>query len=457
MTRAALVAPVESGRPSEPVRPPWLVPAVLGTGIGAVVLLLAGLAVGGGSTGPSAGGPVVAWGEPVLTLASRVAAVGTVGTALFAAALLPGRAGALAPAARRAVLAASGWAAVWAAATALGGLLTLSRLVDVAPWALPWSSVPLFLGTTGAGQAVLLGTAAAGLLTVTARRCTRVAGARLLLAGALAVLLLPVLLTGHSSAADDHLLTVATLGVHVVAAALWIGGLLALLVHGRAPGAAAPAVARFSRLALVCAVVTGGSGLLAAGLLLGDVPAVPAALGTGYGWLLIGKTAGLAALVVLGHQHRRRTLPRLREGRPGAFRRFAAVELVVMVATVALAVALAASPPPATASSQPAGTAAPAAPVAGADPMAGHDHGELSVGVLVDAERFHVAGPVAAGSRVTVSNGSDQPVTITAAEGAFDVDVPARTLLTFLAPEQAGEYPFRSRHSSAFTDVLVVE
>ncbi|OMQ15933.1 hypothetical protein A7K94_0206030, partial [Modestobacter sp. VKM Ac-2676] len=63
---------------------------------------------------------------------------------------------------------------------------------------------------------------------------------------------------------------------------------------------------------------------------------------------------------------------------------------------------------------------------------------------------------VAAGSRVTVHNGTDQAVTITAVDGAFDVEVPGRTLLTFPAPDQPGRYRFASEHSAAFTDVLVV-
>jgi len=88
--------------------------------------------------------------------------------------------------------------------------------------------------------------------------------------------------------------------------------------------------------------------------------------------------------------------------------------------------------------------------------MAGHDHGELSVAVLIDGDRFHVAGPVAAGSRVTVHNAGDIEVTITAADGSFDVVVPPHALLTFPAPEAAGSYPFVSRHSSSFADVLEV-
>lgn len=250
-------------------------------------------------------------------------------------------------------------------------------------------------------------------------------------------------------AADDHLTAVTTLAVHVVAASLWVGGLGAVLRYGRG----LPVIAeRFSAVALWCFGATAVSGVLAAGFVLGGTGAVVATLGTGYGALLLAKALGLTVVGVLGWLHRRRTLPQLQAGRPGAFRQLAAVEVAVLLATVALAVALAASPPPVAAA-----VPSAAAPPAVADPMAGHDHGELSVGILVDATRFHVAGPVAAGSRVTVHNSTDQPVTITADDGSFDVDVPGRTLLTFPAPDQPGQYRFTSRHSPTYTDVLVVE
>jgi putative copper resistance protein D len=88
--------------------------------------------------------------------------------------------------------------------------------------------------------------------------------------------------------------------------------------------------------------------------------------------------------------------------------------------------------------------------------MSGHDHGELSVTVLVDATRFHVSGPVEAGSRVTVHNATATEVTISAQDGAFDVVVPGHALMTFVAPERPGSYPFTSHHSSSFEGVLVV-
>jgi putative copper resistance protein D len=88
--------------------------------------------------------------------------------------------------------------------------------------------------------------------------------------------------------------------------------------------------------------------------------------------------------------------------------------------------------------------------------MAGHDHGELSVTVLVDETRFHVSAPVDAGSAVTVHNATETEVSITARDGTFDVVVPAHALMTFPAPELPGSYAFTSRHSPSFTGVLVV-
>jgi putative copper resistance protein D len=134
------------------------------------------------------------------------------------------------------------------------------------------------------------------------------------------------------------------------------------------------------------------------------------------------------------------------------------VEVGLMLATVALAVALSSSPPPPAGAPPAAAAAAETAPEPAqpADPMAGHDHGELSVAVLIDETRFHVSGPVDAASRVTVFNATDTEVTITAADGSFDLVVAPHALTTFVAPDAAGSYPFVSRHSASFADVLEV-
>jgi putative copper resistance protein D len=327
-------------------------------------------------------------------------------------------------------------------------------LVGVSPGSLTVGSVEMFISDLAAGRAALTVLVIVGVLALAVRRCRNVVTARLLLVLALSGLVVPAVLTGHAVSAGNHAVAATTLAVHVVAASVWIGGLLALVLHGRGREDLAPASSRFSAVALACFVATGASGVLAAVIMVGGVGSVAGAMGTGYGWLLAGKTGALIALGACGWSHRRRTLPRVREGLPGCFRRLVAVEVAVMLATVAMAVALAGSPPP------PA-TDAPAAverevASAPADDMSAHDHGVLSVGVLVDENRFHVSGPVSPGSRVTVHNRSTSEVTLTASGGAFDVVVPASTLLTFEAPDEPGSYPFASRHSRAFGDVLVV-
>jgi putative copper export protein len=446
----AVEPPSSSGK----VRPPYVVPAVVAAGAGLAAVLVLALVLGGGrptsaAPGLAQPGPLVTWGLPVATLAGRIAAVGTVGMLLFAAVLLPGRGRTLPAASRRALRTASWCALAWAASTVAGALLTLSQVVGGAPTA---SALRTFVTDLPAGRAAVVVLAAAGIVALLARRRAGAVGAGLLLAVAVCGLVVPALLTGHSATAANHVLAVTNLSVHVVAATVWIGGLLALLLHGRSPGHLAPAAGRFSTLALVCFLASGLSGLLAAWLVLdGDLGTV---LGSGYGWLLLGKTAALVALGLLGRSHRRHTLPRLRAGQPGAFGRFAAVEAAVMLATVALAVALAASPPP---SAAPGGQPASVEPVPPAvEDMSGHDHGDLSVTVLIDGTRFHVSAAVAAGARVTVHNATTTEVTITADDGSFDVVVPGRSLMTFAAPGEPGSYPFSSRHSEAFADVLVV-
>ena len=65
----------------------------------------------------------------------------------------------------------------------------------------------------------------------------------LLFAGAL-VTLLPLALTGHSSAGGSHDLATNSLVIHLFAGAVWAGGLLALLAHAVRGGEHADLAAR---------------------------------------------------------------------------------------------------------------------------------------------------------------------------------------------------------------------
>ena len=133
------------------------------------------------------------------------------------------------------------------------------------------------------------------------------------------------------------------LATHVIAASVWLGGLLALGVHVRSTDLLAEALPRYSRVALACFTLVAVSGVVMGWVALTEPREL---LTTPYGQLLLGKTAALGTLGVLGHLHRQRTLPAAAAWRPRAFRRLAAVELVVMVATAALAVGLSRTAPP---------------------------------------------------------------------------------------------------------------
>ncbi|WP_405960997.1 copper resistance protein CopC/CopD [Streptomyces sp. NBC_00024] len=110
-------------------------------------------------------------------------------------------------------------------------------------------------------------------------------------------------LAGHSAAGPLAALAVPADTVHLVAMAVWTGGLVALgtvLLRSRdAPDAPVlePAVTRFSRVAGMCVVLLLATGLFQAWRQLGGVPALP---GTLYGRVLLGKLCLVAVLVGLG-------------------------------------------------------------------------------------------------------------------------------------------------------------
>ena len=152
-------------------------------------------------------------------------------------------------------------------------------------------------------------------------------------------------LSGHASTAGT-LAMVADVA-HVIAAAVWTGGLgflfLALMLakEDRWP-LATRAVPRFSNMAVVSVVV-----LLVAGITNGylQVRTWSALWETEYGLLLLAKVALVLPLLALGAYNNRYAVPRLRAGIASVlerrrFLRAAGVELGIMVAIVAVTAVL---------------------------------------------------------------------------------------------------------------------
>jgi putative copper export protein len=92
---------------------------------------------------------------------------------------------------------------------------------------------------------------------------------------------------------------------------------------------------------MVCIVAVLVSGVVNAWAEIGS----PAGLvGTPYGLLVLAKVGALLLLAGVGWQHRRRSIPALVRGSKSMFVRLAGAEIVLMAATVGLAVGLARTP-----------------------------------------------------------------------------------------------------------------
>jgi putative copper resistance protein D len=185
----------------------------------------------------------------------------------------------------------------------------------------------------GRGMALTAGCAAVVLGCAVVRlRDPALVQARIPLIAALLGLITPAV-TGHAGSAPDHQLAVMTIGVHVGAAALWVGGLAALLVLvARHRPLLDEVLPGFSRIAGVCIVALTVTGVLNAVVRLGSWAAL---VGTGYGWLILAKTGCLVLLAWLGWLAR----SRLTAGRAPVLR-WAGFEVTLMAATLGLAAAL---------------------------------------------------------------------------------------------------------------------
>ncbi|WP_235009604.1 cytochrome c oxidase assembly protein [Mycobacterium sp. 3519A] len=326
-------------------------PVLLGVGVlaGAVAAGIGALSLADAltATGLPDPGPATTYGLPFVRAAGEIAAVLAVGSFLFAAFLVPPQPnGVLGAAGDRAVRLGAASSAVWAVCAALLVPLTVSDVSghpvseNLNPMAI-WSAASLVDTATAWRWTAFI----AAAVTLASLPVLRWGWTPVLLAGAL-VSLVPLGLTGHSSAGGAHDLATNSLMIHLFAGALWAGGLLALLAHALRSGQHADLAARrFSALALWCFVAMAFSGVINA-----LVRMQPADLfDTRYGWLVVGKVVALCVLGLIGWRQRRSGLAAL-ESDPqarGPLLRLALIEAAVFGATFGIAVGLGRTPPPA--------------------------------------------------------------------------------------------------------------
>ena len=162
-------------------------------------------------------------------------------------------------------------------------------------------------------------------------------GTFLLLATLLAIVI-PVF-QSHSASGGSHLMAVGSLAIHVIALALWVGGVFALAFL--APDSRAAAVPRFSVLALWAAIAVVVSGSANAYIRLN----FKEAWGSSYTNLVIAKVFLTAGLIVIGYLHRK-NLKKLSELNGSKFLQLILAEVVIMVLTLVIGSRLASSQPP---------------------------------------------------------------------------------------------------------------
>lgn len=141
--------------------------------------------------------------------------------------------------------------------------------------------------------------------------------------------------------------------VHLLAGALWAGGLVALAIlagvvrpRSRAAREALfrACLLRFSKLALPMVVVLAAAGAYIA---LRELPRPSAVLDTTYGITLFAKSLVFMAALGLGAYHRRSVVPRIAAGAPvAAVRRTLALEAGFLLAALVLAATLSQTAPP---------------------------------------------------------------------------------------------------------------
>lgn len=306
-------------RPADPAVAAGWIAVALGAGV-----------VAAGLTGGLSSGAAAVIGAAVTRIGMDVAGVVCVGSALLGV-LAPARSG---PGPDRVLLVGSG---VW---LGLGGLDLVSRAALVAGrpvGEIGTADLTLFLFGPAAGTGLLVAAVAATLVLVGASAW---AGAPerpmpppvALLVVALAGLAGPAA-TGHAAAAGSgRALAVTAVSLHVVGAALWVGGLGAMLLLAGRPGVLDGALPRWSRLAGWCMGVVAVSGVVSATTRIGSWAEL---MTTGYGGLVLAKSVCLVLAGLLGGAAR----ARLRARRTPVLR-WAGMEILVMAVAVGLAATL---------------------------------------------------------------------------------------------------------------------
>lgn len=311
--------------------------------VSAVFALVIALLFGGGAAEPLLQDPgaFVRWGLPVARTINNISAAAMIGSIVLA--LFALRTGD--KAFETALDTASVGAAIFTVSSGATGFLTFLNAFGGTTFSLDeqfGKDLGRFLLAIPLGQAWLITTIAGAVVTILAfawRSWTPT-----LITAAIAVAsLLPMATQGHSGELAGHVIAVNSILLHTVGAAVWLGGLILLIVLRGTAKASADLVRRYSSLAIVAFFVVAVSGVMRSTVGLGGW----AGLWTPYGLIIIAKAVLLCGMGLLGAWYRTRLIPKLDGERTASwFWMLVLCEVALMGLASGAAAALARTPPP---------------------------------------------------------------------------------------------------------------
>lgn len=195
-----------------------------------------------------------------------------------------------------------------------------------------------FLTQVPLGQYLFVQLLLSILISIIIPRFNSIGTGTFLLLATLLAIVVPVF-QSHSASSGSHLMAIGSLAIHVIALALWVGGVFALAFL--APGTRAVAVPRFSVLALWAAIGVVVSGSVNAFIRLN----FKEAWNSSYTYLVLAKVLLTAGLIVMGYLHRK-NLKNLTELKGSRFLKLVLAEVVIMVLTLVIGSRLASTQPP---------------------------------------------------------------------------------------------------------------
>lgn len=334
---------------------------------GATAGVIAALVIGGAAVPPKLldPGPIVMWGLPIVKMIANLAGAAMLGSLVLALFGLRSGARPFDVALDTASIAA----ALFTVTSAIAAVMTL--LAAFNPKLTADSSfgdqLGMFLLTLPLGQAWLITVLMGAVITLLAFGWRGWTGT-LMTAVLAAAAFLPLATQGHSGDLAGHNIAVNAILLHTVGAAVWIGGLVLLVVlrgvgakdaktktktkNAKTDAVDVPLlISRYSSLALAAYVVVAISGIARTVVAVGSWQE----LLSPYGLIVIGKAILLIALGLFGALYRRRLIPHFSAADSGAnsrakekrsFWTLILGELALMGLASGAAAALARTPPP---------------------------------------------------------------------------------------------------------------